>query len=361
MRRHFSYPQTVVFAMQFGMFLEFPRQAGGSYQEAFDSAFTLVDEAERLEVESVWLAEYHFNPGRVLSSPILVATAIASRTERIRVGLAVQCLPLGHPVRLAEEAATLDQLSKGRLEYGVGRGTFPNVHEGFNTPFAESRGRFEESLEIIKKAWTEESFTFEGDFYQCRDLCVEPKPRQEPHPPIRVGITSAESFPITGRMGYPILINPSRVFNLDELAGHIEAYRQAWRDAGHEGEPEVGLRVPIYVAETEERAYSDPRDGATFMYERLGKRVLSYAEYGATTGDWQTEGDRILRMDYDDWLRNKVAYGTPDTVANRIRQLKSDLGLTQFIYEVDLGNQLPHDLQLNSLRLFNEEVLPQLE
>ena len=346
--------------MQLGMFLEFPRPAGSGYKEAFDASFQLVDEAERLGVASVWLAEYHFNPGRVLSSPILIATAIAARTERIRVGLAVQCLPLGHPVRLAEEAATLDQLSDGRLEYGVGRGTFPNVHEGFNTPFAESRGRFEESLEIIKKAWTEKAFTFVGEYYQFHDLTVEPKPRQEPHPPIRVGITSAESFPITGRMGYPILINPSRVFTLDELAGQIRAYRQAWHEAGHDGEPEVGLRVPIYVAETEEKAYSDPRDGAVFSYQRLGNRVLSYAEYGATTGDWQSEGDRILGMDYDDWLRDKVAYGTPDTVARRIRQLQEELGLTQLIYEIDLGNQLPLELQLNSLKLFNEEVAPQL-
>ena len=347
--------------MQYGMFLEFPRPAGSTYREAFDTSFALVDEAERLGVQSVWLAEYHFNPGRVLSSPIMIATAIASRTERIRVGLAVQCLPLGHPVRLAEEAATLDQLSNGRLEYGVGRGTFPNVHEGFNTPFAESRGRFEESLEIIKKAWTEESFTFEGEYFQFRDLCVEPKPRQEPHPPIRVGITSAESFPIAGRMGYPILINPSRVFTLDELAQHIGSYRRAWHEAGHAGEPEVGLRVPIYVAETEEKAYSDPREGAIFMAQRLGQRVLSYADYGATTGDWQSEGERVLDMDYDDWLRDKVAYGTPDTVAEKLRQLQEDLGLTHLIYEVDLGNHLPYELQLNSLRLFNEEVLPQLE
>ena len=346
--------------MHYGMFLEFPRPAESSYQEAFESSFALVDEAEKLGVGSVWLAEYHFNPGRVLSSPMLIATAIAARTENIRLGLAVQCLPLGHPVKLAEEAATLDQLSNGRLEYGVGRGTFPNVHEGFNTPFSESRGRFDEGLEIIKRAWTEKSFTFEGEYYQCRDLCVEPKPRQEPHPPIRVGITSAESFPITGRMGYPILINPSRVFTLDELAYHIGEYRRAWREAGHAGEPEIGLRVPIYVAETEEKAYSDPREGAIFMAQRLGQRVLGYAEYGATTGDWRTEGERVLDMDYDDWLRDKVAYGTPDVVAAKLRQLQEDLGLTHLIYEIDLGNHLPVEMQMNSLRLFNREVLPQL-
>ena len=346
--------------MQLGMFLEFPRPAGSSYREAFDLSFALVDEAERLGVESVWLAEYHFSQARMLSAPMLVATALAARTERIRLGLAVQCLPLGHPVRLAEEAATLDQISNGRLEYGVGRGTFPNVHEGFNTPFAESRGRFDESLEIIKMAWTEETFSYEGEHFQLRELCVEPKPLQQPHPPIRVGITSAESFPITGRMGYPILINPSRVFSLGELGEHIEAYREAWHEAGHAGEPEVGLRVPVYVAETEEEAYKDPRDGAILMYQRLGDRVLSYAEYGATTGDWRAEGDRILGMEYEDWLREKVAYGTPDLVAERIRHLRDSLGLAKFIYEIDLGNLLTYDQQVSSLRLFNQEVVPQL-
>ena len=167
--------------MQLGMFLEFPRPAGISYQEAFDASFTLVDEAEQLEVDSVWLAEYHFNLGRVLSSPILIATAIAARTERIRMGLAVQCLPLGHPVRLAEEAATLDQLSRGRLEYGVGRGTFPNVHEGFNTPFAESRGRFEESLEIIKKAGRR-VFSLRGVLSSPDFALNQALPAAHPHP-----------------------------------------------------------------------------------------------------------------------------------------------------------------------------------
>ena len=346
--------------MRLGMFLEFPRPAGGTYGEAFQNSFALVDAAESMGVESVWLAEYHFNPGRVLAAPVTVGAAIAARTENIRIGMAVQCLPLGHPVRLAEEGATLDQISGGRLEFGVGRGTFPNVHEGYNVPFAESRGRFEESLEVIKRAWTQDTFSFEGQYYQCRDLCVEPKPRQQPHPPIRVGITSAESFPIIGAMGYPILINPSRVFTLGELAEHINAYRQAWRAAGHSGEPEVGLRVPVYVAETESAAYREPREGALFMAQRLGERVAGYADYRGTTGDWGAEGDKILGMDYDDWLRDKVAYGTPEQVTARLLQLQGELKLTQLIYEIDLGNRLPYEMQLSSLRLFNERVAPEL-
>jgi alkanesulfonate monooxygenase SsuD/methylene tetrahydromethanopterin reductase-like flavin-dependent oxidoreductase (luciferase family) len=347
--------------MHFGVFLEFPVTGGATQREAFQESFALVDEAERLGVDSVWLPEYHFNSGRVLSSPMTTASAIAARTQRIRIGLGVQCLPLGHPVRMAEEAATVDLISGGRLEFGVGRGTFPNVHEGFNVPFVQSRGRFEEFLEVILKAWTTEQFSFDGEYYSCRDLVVEPKPLQKPHPPIRVGITSAESFPIVGRMGYPILINPSRVFSLVELKDHIQQYRQAWQDAGHQGKSEVGLRVPVYVAETAERAYEDPRESAIFMAQRLGQRVSGYGGYSGTTGDWGAQGEQILSMSYDDWLRDKVVYGTADAVTERLQQLVKDLNLDQIIYEINSGNRLSYEHQVASLRLFNQRVVPHFD
>ncbi|MFB3097425.1 MAG: LLM class flavin-dependent oxidoreductase [Dehalococcoidia bacterium] len=347
--------------MNTGLFLEFPRRENGTYQEAFQEGFALVDEAESLGVQSVWLAEYHFNAGRVLSAPITVASALAARTQNIRIGLAVHILPLGNPVRIAEEIATLDHISQGRIEFGVGRGTFPNVHEGYGVPFIESRGRFEESLEIITKAWTTESFSFTGEYYQCQDLDIEPKPLQDPFPPIRVGVTSAESFPLVGRMGFPIFVNPSRVFTLDDLAEPIQQYRQAWKSAGHAGEGEVGVRVPIYVAGTAEAAYSDPQQSAMFSMQRLGKRVGSYATYGGTTGDWSAESERILGMSYDDWLRDKVVYGTPENVTERLQRLKQVLGLDQLIFEINYGNQLSHDQQLNSLRMFNKEVLAHLD
>ena len=219
--------------MKFGLFHEFPCHGDFSQREVFAESFELVDEAERLGADGVWLAEYHFLPQRsVLSSPVTVATAIAARTKRMRIGLAVQVLPLGNPVRMAEEIATLDHISQGRLDFGIGRSTFAFIYEGFGMDFSESRGRFDECLEIILKGWTEEQFSYEGDFYKFENSCVVPKPYQQPHPPISVGVTSAETFPMVGRMGYPILINPSRVFSLAELKGYIGEYQKARRDAG---------------------------------------------------------------------------------------------------------------------------------
>ncbi len=347
--------------MDFGLFVEFPCLEGMEEREAFAQCFALVDEAEAYGVDSVWLAEYHFSPISVLSAPITVASAIAARTQHIRIGLAVVLLPLGQPVRIAEEIATVDHISQGRLEFGIGRGTFPSTHDGYNSPFAESRGRFDEFLEIILKAWTTERFSFAGKYYQCDDLSVRPKPLQTPHPPIHVGVTSEETFPLIGRMGYSIIINPSRVFALTELRPCIEQYRQAWKEAGQAGTPQVGLRVPLYVAETAERAYTEPQESALASIQGLTGRVAESASRAGTTGDWGAQAERLRGMSYDDWLRDKVVYGTPAVVVDRLQQLTDDLGLTQIIYEVNFGRHIPYDLQVKNLRLINEKVIPHLQ
>jgi len=346
--------------MDFGLFVEFPCQEGGSERQAFADCFALVDAAEACGVASVWLAEYHFSQISVLSAPITIASAIPARPSHIRIGLAVVLLPLGHPIRIAEEIATLDHISQGRVEFGVGRGTFPDTHDGYNSPFAESRERFDEYLEVILKAWTTERFSFAGKYYHCEALSVRPKPLQMPHPPIHVGITSAVSFALVGHLGYPIIVNPSRVFTLAELAPYIQQYHDAWREAGHSGTPQVGLRVPLYVAETAERAYEEPRASALMAMHGLGDRVARSATRPGTTGDWNAQAMHLQQMSYDDWLRDKVVYGTPDTVVPRLQQLQKDLGFTQLMYEVNYGRQIPQELQLHNLQMINKYVIPAL-
>ena len=346
--------------MQTGIFLEFPAPDGVTDQEAFQQGFRMAEEAEGLGVESVWLAEYHFIPFSVLSAPVTVAAAIAARTRRIRIGLGVLLLPLGNPIRIAEEIATLDHICQGRLDFGIGRGTFPEHHDAFNSPYPESRGRFEEYLEIILKAWTSETFSFDGEHYQCRDLAVRPKPYQRPHPPLRIGITSAETFPIIGRMGYPVFVNPSRVFALSELGQQVKAYQQAWREAGHPGKGNVGIRLPVYLAETEAQAYREPKESVLAFIQSIGQRVAVSANRAGTPGDWRAESDRILGMGYDDWLRDKVVFGTPESALDQLLQLREELQLSHIVFEHNLGRGIPHELQLKSLRLLMDRVAPRL-
>src|SRR5271163_1408255 len=169
--------------MEFGMFHEFPSMPGRGETEMFDEAMAQVDAAERWGLDVMWLAEIHFAPERTyLSSPLAIASAIAARTRRMKIGIAVQVLPLCHPLRLAEEAATVDQISHGRLIFGVGRSGFPRTYEAYGVPYGESRERFAEILQIVERAWREPRFSFDGTFYKFDNVCLVPKPYQTPHP-----------------------------------------------------------------------------------------------------------------------------------------------------------------------------------
>ena len=353
--------------MKFGLFHEFPSRDGVTPEEMFEESFRLVDAAEELGIEEIWLAEYHFRPTRsVLSSPITVASAVATRTKRMRIGLAVYVLPLTNPVRIAEEVATVDHISLGRLDFGVGRSTFPNVYDGYGMPYGQSRDRFRECLDVILACWTGESFSYEGNYYQFNNVCVVPKPFQKPHPPVIVAATSAETFLMAGVRGYPILINAaSRTFKLSGLGPDVGQYRKAWDEARHQGHPEVGLRVPIYVAETAERAYTEPQKSTMDHIRGIAQVVAASAVHSdvSPTADSQAQrvqGERLASIDYDEVLRDLVVYGTPEAVVERLQRLKEELSFTNLIYEVNFGCLIPLDLQLNSMRLIAEQVVPEL-
>ena len=168
----------------------------------------------------------------MLPAPLTVAAAIAARTRRIKIGTGVQVLPLCHPLRLAEETATIDQISKGRLLFGVGRSGNPRSYVAYGVPYSESRERFLETLEIVKQAWTQPSFSYEGKYYSFNNASAVPRPYQQPYPPIRVAAASEETFPSLGEAGYPIFV-AVRSGSLSGLAPDLAAYRDAYREAGH--------------------------------------------------------------------------------------------------------------------------------
>ena len=349
--------------MEFGLFVEFPSREGTTQAQIFKDSMELIQAAEDSGSEGIWLAEYHFDPGRsVLSAPVTVAGAVAARTKKVKIGLAVHVLPLRNPVQIAEEIATLDHLSDGRLDFGIGRAAFPRIYQGYGFDYAESRDRFDECLEIILRSWTEERFSFKGKFYQYDDLCVVPKPLQKPHPPIRIGATSEDTFELVGRMGYPIFINPSRVTTLLDLKPLVAEFHQAREKAGHTGQVDVGLRVPVYVAETKEKAYSEPKESTMFQMQRLINVITqSIGEAGISAGDDRAaQAERLKAMTYEDVLENTVVYGTPESVVERLQQLQEELGLTQVIYEVNFGCNVPLEHQIKAVQLINEQVAPNL-
>src|SRR5436309_2208603 len=191
--------------MEFGMFHQFPAIPGRSERDAFEEAFAQIDAAEEWGLDVMWLAELHFDPQRsLLSAPLSIASAIAARTSRIGIGIAVQVLPLCHPLRLAEEAATVDQISRGRLIFGVGRSGVAQTYEAYGVSYAESRDRFREILDIVEQAWTKPSFSYNGQYHRFKNVAVVPKPFQKPTPPIRIAASTPDTFPAIGRRGAAI-------------------------------------------------------------------------------------------------------------------------------------------------------------
>jgi alkanesulfonate monooxygenase SsuD/methylene tetrahydromethanopterin reductase-like flavin-dependent oxidoreductase (luciferase family) len=349
--------------MEFGIFHEFQCIDGRTEAEAFRESFEQVDAAERWGLDAVWLAEIHFSPNRsVLSAPLTIASAIGARTQRLNIGLAVQVLPLCHPLRIAEEAATVDQISGGRLIFGVGRSGFPRTYEAYGVPYTESRDRFAETLTVIKTAWMEQTFSYDGKYCSFHNICLVPKPYQKPHPPIRVAANSPDTFPAMGDQGYPIFV-AVRVGTLSELMPNIQAYREAYRAAGHPGEGQVFLRVPVYVGDTYEQAIAEPERSIMHFYRYLGERLEDSAtRAGARAIEQRAErGQRLQTITYEEARRHKIIVGTPEMVVDRLQALREELGLDGILAELNCGSLIPHEGVMNSMRLLCEQVMPRFK
>lgn len=349
--------------MEFGMFHEFQRLPGVSEAEAFAQSLEQVDAAERMGLDAMWLAELHFAPERsVLASPLILAAAIAQRTKRMKIGTAVQVLPLCHPLRLAEEVATVDQLSGGRLIFGVGRSGFAHTYRTYGVDYAESRERFSETLEIVKRAFSEERFSHKGKYFTYDDIRLAPKPVQAPWPEIRVAAASPDTYEEMGAMGHAIFV-AARTGNISELAPLVKTYRTAWSHAGHPGRGEVYLRVPVYVAGTEEAAREEPRESILHLLHTIGARLEASASVSGARAieNRAARGQKMQSIDYEEVLRERMIVGTSASVVARLEELRERLGLDGILAELNPGSLIPHQRVMTALRLLCEEVMPRFK
>ncbi len=347
--------------MEFGMFHQFPSLPGRPDADTFAEAFEQIDAAERLGLDVMWLAELHFDPQRsVLSAPLSIASAIAMRTRRIKIGIAVQVLPLCHPLRLAEEAATVDQISHGRLIFGVGRSGLPRTYEDYGVSYGESRERFGEVLDIVEQAWSQPFVHYEGRYYRFNNIAVTPKPFQQPLPPIRIAAASPDTYPAVGERGLPIFIN-ARHGSFSEFAPAVREYREAYQAAGHPGRGRVYLRVPAYLAETAGRAREEPRESLMHFYREQTERLRNSMSRGGTRAiEGRAERlERLEKLTYDEALGGQVLIGTPQAVGDKLRALQDELGIDGILAELNCGGLIPHAQVMTALRLLCEEVMPQ--
>ncbi|MBV9085275.1 MAG: LLM class flavin-dependent oxidoreductase [Acidobacteriaceae bacterium] len=349
--------------MKFGIHYQLPCYGSQSPVQRYRDTLEQSVHAETLGFESVWPVEQHFNAElSITPAPLLLLAALAERTRSIRLGIAIVLVPLSHPLRIAEEIATLDVLSNGRVEFGVGRGAIPIHFTTFGVPQSESRERFAESLELILKAWTHERVSHDGRFFNIRDIPVVPKPVQRPYPLVRVAANSIDTFELMGHEGYPIFVaTPINPFA--KIPGNVALYREARRAAGHPdniGE-DVTLALPLHVG-----------DSAAQVRELMEPSIRHYLQtvasiYEASTA--QNAGNRTVReqldrlrsVNYEQACATMALFDTPEVCVDRLHEMQEQLKIGRVICWFNIGGGVPHSKVMRSMELFAARVMPHFQ
>ncbi len=191
--------------MKFSIFYVICPEGDESEADAYQKVMEQCQAADELGYHCAWFAEHHFSKVGICPDPLLWCAALAQKTQNIRLGTAISIMPFHNPVRLAEQAAVVDLLSGGRLELGVGRGSQPKEFKAFGMKPSESRKRLVEGMEIVSRLLEGEEVTFEGEYYQCKDVQISPRPIQKPRPPIWLAGTSPETYTYAGENGFKIM------------------------------------------------------------------------------------------------------------------------------------------------------------
>jgi alkanesulfonate monooxygenase SsuD/methylene tetrahydromethanopterin reductase-like flavin-dependent oxidoreductase (luciferase family) len=297
-------------------------------------------EAEALGYRATFLVEHHFSGWNQVSATLQLLTWIAARTTTLRIGTAVLVLPWHNPVLLAEQAAMLDLLSGGRLDFGIGKGYRHSEFEGFCIPPEEAQARFDEALEIILKAWTTlERFSHEGRFWRFKNVVVEPPPKQMPHPPLWTGAGSPASIRRAAERGHNLILD--QFASAEILGERIALFRTEATAHGRRYDPmQVVVARDMFVVDNERE-----KDAAIERNNQIHARTLSVSRAPDRAG-----GSHVLAYAHTAvQQRESPLIGTPDEIVARLQTLRS--AGVEYVMVNPLGS-------LANLRRFAREVMP---
>ena len=344
--------------------------------DVYDEHIRVAQEAEQMGFKYYFTIEHQTSAISYLSAPNIYMTALARNTSVIRFGAMIYQLPFHHPIRLAQDTAMLDHLSRGRLEFGAGTGVSAHEFMRWNVQFDRRRDISEEAMEIIIKAWTQESVTFDGDFFHFVEVLTTPKPFQDPHPPVWFAAHSTATFEYAARNNF----NVSQNIDTDAvIAEKFETWRGLWNECGHEGpRPRTFLTRHVHVAETDAQARAEaephlvtPREADPVFHaagraviEKTGAHIGPDSRLVAEAGTPERlELRRIFgerAKSYEFWIDNGLALvGSPDTVIRRIEEQQALIGHDVFCTQHGFG-RMPAGAVSKSIRLFGKEVIPAL-
>ncbi|WP_018755719.1 LLM class flavin-dependent oxidoreductase [Paenibacillus terrigena] len=317
------------------IFDNYPNQLSRAPRQFYNEVLEQTIRAEEMNFDGVWFAEHHFSDF-INSSPAVLLAALSQRTNKIRLGVGVSVLPLHNPLRIAEDYAMVDLLSNGRLDLGLGSGFNQKEFDGFDISLEDKTERFNESLEVLRKAWSGKPFSHQGKFFQYKDLKLSVQPIQAPFPPHWIATSSEEGVSHVASMGSNFMglgFSKSR----DELAKLIDTFKNMYLKSGY-GNPEqldIPVAFHVHVGET----YADAESNAKGPYQLF-----------MNTPNGTNISYEVLKQKFNPVI------GSPDEVIKQI-QSYSEIGVTNFMAVMNFGG-LEHHKVLSSLDLFGKYVIP---
>jgi alkanesulfonate monooxygenase SsuD/methylene tetrahydromethanopterin reductase-like flavin-dependent oxidoreductase (luciferase family) len=353
-----------------------PETAALTYEEHLEAW----EEMDHLGFDGVGLNEHHTTPHGMMNSPNMMAAAGAQRTVKLKFLILGNLLPIHNPLRIAEELAMADCLSRGRIISGFARGV-PREYNVYNVPMAESRARFEEAVEVILKAWTEQSFSHQGKFWQFEDIAIWPRPYQQPRPPVWIPLTgSKETIEWAGKHNFSAVLPDFKRGLTEDIIGHFAKnlasnghkitpehlcfFTDAW--VAHDKAAALQEYAPHYFyfvhtlwhhGSTKEKEAAVKASGyvnpASFDYVRPENRASAGLDREKMKS--MTLADVEKRID-----DNLLAWGSAKHVAERLIDAAEHYGANSLLLNMNLG-ALPHELFLEQIRRFGRDVLPKLQ
>lgn len=335
--------------LQFGLLWPFRNPGSVAWDEFYRSHLDLIVESERLGFDEAWLTEHHFIDDGYSPSLFPIGAAIAARTEWIRIGTFLLLLPLHNPVRVAEDTATLDIISGGRFDLGVGLGYRPGEFDDQGIPARERAGRMQENLPILRRLLSGENVTIDGKYNRLNDIRISPPAIQEPHPPIWVGGTAPKAIQRAADMGMHFLSGGP---------GSAAVYDDALRANGRDpSDFHVAATLPTYVAPTRQQAWEIAAESLRYM--TAGYLRWNAEATGASTGDVPTlpSVEEIVRRQSMDFFGGDMLVGSPQDVIEKVEKYRSGARLTHLVAGMALPGMQPEEIR-SGMELFAREVIP---
>ncbi len=333
--------------MKFGIFGGASRGRDTDDSAGYEKFIDMCVEAEDLGYYGVLLVEHHFTGFGQVSSPLNLLSYLAAKTERLRLGTAVTVLTWRNPILLAEEAATLDLLSGGRLDLGIGKGYRYNEFRGMGVSMDEVTERYDEAVEVLRLAWTsEERFDYDGKYWHFRDVVVEPEPIQKP-PALWVGASSLGSIKKAAENGLNLLLDQAGSFEL--TAQRLATYRDAAKAAGQPYTPDnVAVTRPLQITFKKDAQWERSLAARQAARERLRELAFAPDDPRLARPEDLPTGD-LFYSDLRLSTEQSSIMGTPDECIEKVRFLE-DAGVERIMFAPGNG--------IESLRLFAKEVMP---